>query len=454
MKKLIKYKFVLLLSFLTLFSTSCEEGFLDINEDPLQASETQFSENPELLFSRFQAELGAERILESGNVFLFFTQHTAAAGSAGGTFLDPERYVVPDFPQIVSWGTYYINLLKNMQIGIELAEQGDAPNIAAVYKIMKAFVFYHITVSWEEAPFTQAVDFETQLPEFDDQETILRGIVALCDEANAQINLSSNKGFDGGQDFIFENDFSLWRRFANSLKFKTLMLIVNKDNSVSSEIANLIQNRNALMIVNNSQNALLPYQGSPTNVTNANQLWKLHFQFAGGTSAFLNASTTMIDLLDGDDNVTGNADDDPRLSTYYDEGSGADPGEFIGSVPGAADNFTNLADLSLNLIRPEEPDKWMMADEIVLLCAEAVARNLASGDAQALYEEGVRLNIDSYDGRPGEISEADEDNYVNNFLPPATVENIQIQQYLALHMRGVEAWTNVRRTGVPDLPLQ
>ncbi len=447
MKKTLKIFILIPILFV---SYSCED-LLDINEDPLAATDVQFSENPELLFTRIQAELGAERILESGNVFLFFTQTLGSAGSAG-VFIDPEQYVVPDFPQIVSWGTYYINLLKNITLGIDLSNQGGQPNLEAIYKIARVFVHYHITTTWENAPYTQANKLDIEIPEFDDQETQLRGLVADLDDAIATFDANDPVIMNGGQDFIYDGDIDSWIRFANSLKLKILMMIVNRDPSVAGQIGDLVNNQPLVDQV--QYNAFLPF-GS--DITNANQLWKLHNQFAGGTSAFLNGTTTIIDMLDGADGAgdgTGTtADDDPRLATYFDEGTGADPDEYIGTPPGAADNFTNIANLSLNVIRPEEPDRWMEAGYITLLKAEAVARGFASGDANALYRQGISLAMDSYDGTPGEIADAARDAYIAG-LPNPTVEDIQMQGYLALFMRGVETWEHVRRTGmVDDFPV-
>lgn len=92
-----------------------------------------------------------------------------------------------------------------------------------------------------------------------------------------------------------------------------------------------------------------------------------------------------------------------------------------------------------------------------LLKAEAIARGYAGGgDAAAKQEleKGIRLSMDFFDGKEGEIDEAAKSAYIQRVSSSSnTVLAIHQQQYLDLFNRGVEAWAQWRRVKVPTLLL-
>jgi hypothetical protein len=91
----------------------------------------------------------------------------------------------------------------------------------------------------------------------------------------------------------------------------------------------------------------------------------------------------------------------------------------------------------------------MTYGEVLLLQAEAAARGWISGDAQALYEAGVRANMERYDYATAPTA-AEIDTYIAG-LAYNGIEDIQTQQWIGLFMNGAEAWSHVRRTGIPVL---
>ena len=199
-----------------------------------------------------------------------------------------------------------------------------------------------------------------------------------------------------------------------------------------------------MLILNNSQNAYLRYPGT---VGESNPLWQTLDNFAGGRNPFWYSGKTLVDIM--------NANNDPRRATYFDAEAG---GVYNGQNQGQF-SPTGISHVSLNILRSDLEDRFSTAAETNFFLAEAVLKGIISGDAQSFYLAGLRASLDSYDGQPGEISTADKNAYVNARGSIALLSNadairrVNIEQYVALFTRGLEAWTHWRRTKVPTFQL-
>lgn len=438
MKKLLYFS--LALAFV-IGGTSCDDQ-LDINSDPLAATAVDAN----LLFPEVLVNFSNIRESELDARIGTIPQYYEPAFGVIGDYalgLRSNNFLMGNV-----WSNVYTGVLKNVTLlerTAQEAEPGTRNNILAQGKIMKVLAYWQATMLWEDVPYTQAVDFTTPLPVFDDQESILRGLVAEIDESLALIDDTSAK-IEGG-DLIFGGDMDAWARFAGSLKLKILMQIANKDESVAGQIAEAI---NGPLIENESQNAQLNYRDSPGNF---NPYWGILNNFAGGVNpTWYIAGEVPFNLLE-DLN-------DPRLSTYYSEsadpdslgtgnfGPPASPGSFNGSAGTAAI-------VSLKVIRADRPDTYGTASETQLYIAEAIIRGFASGDAQAAFEAGIRASMAEYDGIDGAISEDDKDAYIASLGDIGSGDDallaIHQQLYLANFQRLPDAWAEWRRTKVPAL---
>ena len=80
--------------------------------------------------------------------------------------------------------------------------------------------------------------------------------------------------------------------------------------------------------------------------------------------------------------------------------------------------------------------------ELLFIKAEAALDGDISGDPQEFYEAGIAASFDQY----GLTVPA---GYASG---TADKESIMTQKWLALFGQGIEAWTELRRTGYPELP--
>jgi len=433
--------YYIIIGLFVLTTISCTNDFLDVNTDPLAATDVPAG----VLFTEAAVQFSSNRTVEL-NAINIQAQQWASNGSAG-VFSRPERYSISTFTTGNSWGFYYTTGLKNLLLARLKAEQAEPTqvNTVAQIKTMEAFIYYNITNIWGEVPFTEALssdltgNVEFPNPKFDNQDIVLKGIVTRLDEALALFDPNSTDAISDG-DVIYGGNIVKWQKFANSLKLKTLMLIANKED-VSSQIEATL---NAPMILTNDDEADMQFLELTAN---ANPLWGTLNNFAGGTNPFWFAGATLVDLM--------NANNDPRRSTYFDDGA-----PYVGLAQG---DFVNTGNsISLKILRPDYPDRYATAAETKLLLAEAAAKGYITGgmaQANTFFREGIQLSLDWFDGKPGEMSGADKTAFINSFPDLSTLSNsdalkmIQEQQYVDLFSRGLEAWTNWRRTKVPTFTL-
>lgn len=445
-------KHLLILFALVPVLAGCEDLLdLDINTDPDAATEVE----GDLLFPTAMARLAAVRSIEIGPGNAFFTQIWASNGSAG-VFVDPERYILSSFTTGNTWFGLYNSQLKNMQLMIEqaLTQEPARPNVAAQGMIYSAYNFWMLTSLWGEIPYTQALKGqEFPNPEFDAQETVLRGLVAKIDSALALIDSSGEAapGVEFG-DLLYEGDMEGWTRFGNSLKLRILMMIRNRDASVDSEIASLL---NEPLIRSNADEAAIPFF---TEANNENNVWRLNDLFAGFQNAangngFLFAGETVVEMMKG----LG----DPRLDTYFEYAVDFDDGteiatEYFGQTAGVLDYGDETSMISQNIIREDWPSRMVTAAEVWLYEAEYLASTGDIPGAQAAYEAGIEAGLDFFDGKPGAIDASDKAAYISS-LPALTAANamdaIHAQQYIEVFDRAPENWVHWKRTHYPDLPL-
>jgi len=438
MKKISLY--LLIAAFLAM-PMACDDA-LDINTDPLAA--TAAPANSVLPF--VLASYGNRKTTELGTRTTDVTQYLSA------TFNSPRNGSTSIFLTGNTWRVWYTDVLGNLLL-LENDAKAAGPtsnNVAAIAVIIKALAFYELASIWDDIPFSQAlngVDFP--FPEFDGQETVFNGSVAFLNEAIGLIDAIPAEGvFDvSNGDLIYGGNMDNWRRFANSLKLRILMLIRNQDTSVDSEISATLSQP---LIETNAQAALLRY----SDEAGQRNAWKqILVAFSGsGTNAgaqFFGAGPVFRDLL-FDKN-------DPRLGLFLDDlsGTGTYPTPNNGSFPTSTETI-----ISDNVLRGDLTNQWFMPSEIALYRAELALRGVVADDADARMREGVNLACQFWgidEAGPMTLTQGDIDTYVaslpdiNSMSMADALQEVHEQQYVEAFLRPVVSWNHVRRTDIPAL---
>jgi hypothetical protein len=422
-------KYISLILVLCFFSTSCEDK-LDINTNPLVAT----TANPNVLLPFVIAQYSNRHTTELGTRIMDVPQHFTACFNTGA------NGSTTSFLTGNTWNMMYTQALSNLVLVEEDAEAAGATsnNAAAIAKVLKANIFFELTMIWEKVPFTEALNpVEFPSPQFDDQETVLRGVVSILDDAMALIDAIPAEGnFDvTAGDIIYRGNMDNWRRYANSLKLRVLMVLRNKVN-VDSEITAALTEP---MIESNDQSALIRYSNDPGQSNAYNQLVEGFFGVSNEAQGVFAPSRTLKGLLDGD----------PRQSILIanPELDAIDIGMFAFSAGGPT--------ISDNVIRDDLPHMLFMPAEVNLYRAELAMASGNTSEADAQYRAGVAKNVAWWGGDiPGAqltIDATTASDFVAGLSAP-TMEDIHNQLYIESFIRPIVAWNTVRRTGTPALP--
>lgn len=425
---------------------SCKK-YLDINTSPLTATKVDAG----LLFGYAVTAWDVNK--NGGDTWLpigFFIQSIASGGDFGwgkGNVYDVSVYSIQN-----SWSLYYSSGGNNLELAIRNAEAADPVdnNTAAQCKIVKALMMYEATTLFGDVPFTEAwKPEEFPYPKFDAQKDVLEGIIALLDEAVAQMD-PSNPLRITDYDVFYKGDLAKWTKLANSIKFKTLMTMVDKDPSKAAAIGEMLNNPGSMLSSAADDMTYKYYEKSD----NENPKYRLFKEYTGGKNVWFFANNNVFKYME--------PKNDPRIPQFFDFGLGKDVDTYKGvDTEVDADNNTSLLSSSY-LYRKDAPSLILSYQEILLLQSEAYARGLGVAKnlttAQQLFRKGVEASMNFYEADPAAIQVYLNTQLPNLLLAADPAKEIHLQQWIDLMDRPLEAFVQWRRSGsegneVPALTL-
>lgn len=450
--------------------TGCSD-FLDINDNPNEATRQQLEQVPENLIPQAAAQLAVNKSIE--NYFGAFWAQTWS-GAGFGLFIDADNYQIGGVTFNNTYIANYADAAGNFTEVIRIAERANPENVSynpsnvrAQAEILRQYTYFYETLFFGAVPYSQA-NKVNQFPEPapDSQEEILRGVIANLDTAVTNID-PAQSGIGG--DFFYDGDLNNWIRFANTVKLKAYFLLLSgegsqtgdgvegalpNDNDLRAEIENLLAEP---LIRENSQNFAFPYADQATQ---RNPLFAVSNQFSSGENIAWGCGAELVDQMLAENSPR---ERDPRLRLYCQEDQFPNS-DFTGIPPGSGGSGT--ASLANGLVqnslvsdvihRPTSPEEFATAAEVLLKEAEWELRTGNPAAARSKLEEGIRASIQEVNGYPNidsTVTQSEIDSYINS-LPSQgnlSLEDIQLQQWIDLFERQIEVWTHWRRTKVPDL---
>ena len=428
--KLLNIKNTLVIVFLV-FLASCGPK-LDINTSPNTASTVA----PDLLFNYALTAWSSNRTGGDSYVpFALLSQNQASAGDFGWGASDV--YNISPFSTGNTWRGYYATSGNNFQLAIKQAESATPANnnSAAQCKILLANMMFEATTIWGDVPFSEAWKTEIPYPKFDAQPDVFAGILALLDKAIAQIDIASPLKI-GNYDLLYKGDMTKWKKYANSLKFKVLMTMVDKDPSKAAQIGQLITAGG--MIDDGSADVLYPYT---TESGKENPKYKVLKQYAGGRNLFFYCNNNVFKYM--------SPLNDPRIPVYFDKGPMAST---IKPVETETLGDRTTASINVNtLFKADAPDLIFTYQEQLFFQAEVYARGLGVSvdlaKADLYYKMGITEAMRYYN-----VDMTAAANYlaaVPSLITAAKpIEEIHKQQWIDLVDRPQEAFLQWRRSGV------
>jgi hypothetical protein len=440
-------------------ATSCSPNkFLDVNASPNNPTVVQPSvQLPTITVGT--AFVVGNTLGRDGDLFI---QHYA--GIANQPFTEDKYAISGNYDN--EWrGDLYGNNLNGAQTLI--TNNAANPAYTGIAKLLKAYNFALVTDMWGDVPYSQALQGLANLhPAFDRQQDIYEGatgIQSLFDlvrEGLADLDKPSVLK-PGTDDFVYKGDLTKWRKMGNMLLLKFACTISRKDPTLAASVINEVLAKGAngsAAISANAEDFSVPFG---TAVGNTNPYYAYNVTNRPGDQM---ASTRFLDSL--------TAYNDPRLPRFF-TATASNPlpthttpyGKFTGfengsnaTAPAAATATTpsnrSVYNTYVTGTSGEAPMRLLTNFQRCFILAEMAIRLKTPGDANALYQEGIRRSMELTG-----VSTTDIDAYFA--ANPAIVtlggsdehmyDQIIRQKWVAWVGNGYEAWNDYRRTGYPRL---
>ncbi|MGN7720116.1 SusD/RagB family nutrient-binding outer membrane lipoprotein [Chitinophaga sp. 22620] len=488
------YKKILYVLCLALLAAGCKKGWLDVNYNPRDLTNTEVT--PDLMLAPVM-----ERSVAAMNTrFLqhwmgYWCYYQFPAGHSLVTYNRPAAEM-GIFPGQVSPELPFLEA-RSMELGQTF--------YAGIAKALKVVQFQRVTDVVNNMPYTDAFDARVLQPRYDDAKLIYESMMRQLDTASRLIkeaNVNNNLKITIA-DIMFHGDQPSWLRFINTLKLRLLVHQANRSDRaayISAEVAKIMSEGSGFL-ESGKDASINPGYMLGKNLSYYFGCFSNHNQYGGGDFDALlqvgsydwaHANVYAMNLLKGDD--------DPRLGLFYStvdlplpagapepfaqpgpqEFRGNQYGNFINAsaYPYQGNTYVSAVGGSRNndIVKPEakgiikgrDMADWIMTSiESKFLQAEAVQRGWIPGDAETAYKEAVKesfrwLNAGGNSTMPA-LSDAIFDTWyaqqianprVSWAAAPDKYKLLMYQKYMAFNgIEPLETWTDYRRNGrFPDIP--
>jgi len=426
------------LALVAMTASACDSGLTEVNQNP-NSPENVPVNNLLLGGVRDVAQNGGERGAFGKWIMLYHAENWAQH-IAQPVYNDEDQYTpragIPD----LIWDEMYFALTDLAETKTLADALGD-DNIWAIAEIMTVYGFMVLTDYFDAIPYSEALRLseEINFPAYDDQSAIYPDLIARLIAAAARIDNAAVITF-ADFDPVYQGDMAGWEMFANSLRLRLAMRMVNAAPGAAQTAFEAAWA--STIFASNADEATVDWQSA---YPSANPTYE-GIVYAGRTGDF-RMSESLIDRMA--------AFNDPRLPIYADpaESDGQYRGLRNGLVPGDYVPATGANDYSwigAYYLDPSTPSPLMSYAEVLLLGAEAAALGWNTGGqtAVALYAAGITASMAGAGVASGAIT---------TYLAQASVgyatgtyqglDAIHVQKWIALFLAGPEAYNDLRRTG-------
>ncbi|MRI02226.1 SusD/RagB family nutrient-binding outer membrane lipoprotein [Kriegella sp. EG-1] len=459
MKNIIRYITEIFLVLTLIWS--CDDGFDDLNTDKVRL--VTIDPTYQLNTAIIQGAPGYGDNL-TYQVTIVRQMITPFAGVGTGANLNQDNRAAT----LELWNNGYQTTIKNLIDGIaSIKDDPEKTNLLSMLRIWRAHQFMILTDTYGDVPYFEAGQgFLEQIPfpTYTPQEQIYDDLLKELEEASAVLDPNKDAV---NQEVMYAgsgigDNISAWKRLGNSLLLRAAMRLVKVNPAKAQEYA--IKAISAGIMTSNLDNALVRHDASFRNEMGTN--------LNGGQAPFYYLDKEFVDFMHNND--------DPRLNAIavryvgsdseggqIPDNANRDPDIQIGMPQGfdnttiapqiAEDGVASLFDYSqldrTRLGAPEAPSFYVTYSETLLLYAEAIVRGWVTGDANAIYQDAIRANMEQFSDWPGDttIPEASIIDYLSRhtLTPGMELEEINNQYWVSSFLNGSESWANFRRTGYP-----
>lgn len=452
---------------LAVIASGCNaDKVTDVNQNPNSPTDAPSS----ALFTN-AARLGVSRWLDGvgGTRYAFLSQHFAEV-----QYPDADGYLRLRASSTSGlFNGSYSAELEDFELVSRRGAAAGKPGTAAPAQIMKAWEFGILTDVFGDVPYSQAFKADSQVltPAYDKQQDIYTDLFAKLTAASASLATASNDL--GTADPIYAGSPAAWRKFANSLRLRQALRLVNVDPAKSSAQIQAALSDAGGIITTNAENAKLVWPGDGIY----DNPWANNFKTRDDHRISSRLVTYMRDYSDPRVSVFAMPAevDQPAVAnrTIRYCPSGAPPcyvGLYNALTHAQASTFLPYTSRPGAVFYPGAtaygtfggsggtyPSYLMTAAEVEFIRAEAAERGLGGltpAQAPAFYNAAITRSMEMY-GVPAASIAAYLANPAVNYLTAASqqdrLKRIAIQKWLTLYTDPIQAWAEVRRTCQPAI---
>ncbi len=466
----------------TFLMYSCDDRLEELNTDKKNPSEV----DPSTLFASGLKNTfdNIESASVNNNPFRLYAQYWAQT-----TYPEESQYNLTSrsIPRNY-WASIYRDVLADLNeakrlIQIEIDEENFEnisrevyTNRIATIDILMAYNYMLLVDAFGDVPFSEALDVDNLTPQYDDAATIYDNVLSMIDNAIAAY--SGSNAFPASQDAMYNGSVSSWITFANSLKLRMGMRLVDVDYATASNV--VTDAIAAGVFTSNADNASVQYM---TAAPNTNPVYSAIV--LSGRNDFVIANVFAEELNELEDprlfeyasnpvlfGFPEDANDEPVDSTFVTDGlylvyqnvdkqdsatvhvTGSVTVEakyagrlrvYKGGTYGSANSFGSNAKLSAKLYNdPTFPGVLLSYSEVEFLLAEAIERGITTGDAEIHYNAGIEASFDFW-GANGYEDYIAQPQVAYTTAAGDYEQKIGKQLWISLYNQGVEAWATYRR---------
>ena len=412
-----------------LMLSSCD---LDINQDPNYATGAQIT--PELQFPSVISAIADASGDQMFNYSGFFAQYFEQMPEAN-QYNDLAELNIDESKDI--FNRCYSNLYAGALMDIEDIKT-KTTNTSDLFacQVMRTLAFQLLVDNTSETPYTEALQAASNSsPKYDDGKTVYEGVLAELDAAEAELTGSPMAMTDP----LLNKDINEWIGFANALRLRMYLRLIDGGQSEYTSKATALVNNNQFFSGNVKWDVFSDLEGQ------FNPWYQSVFRLTNNHCAAYPIVSYMQNMAD------------PRLS-YIIKPRESD-NTYVGQFPGSKQNpeivgttYKNkdVSTIDYSIIH-DMPVYLFTQSELQFLIAEVQAR-FANNDAAAknAYEAGVKEDFKLRGTADVDKFLADAGAWTGSQTEKLNL--IYMQKWTALFMHDhMEAWSEIRRTDVPAL---
>ncbi len=414
--KLLKY---LILAVVVLSIASCAD--LDINDNPnaIDLSDVSMSS---LLPTTIEKSSAATYSL--GRTAALVTHQT---DNVSGDYYN-------EFAADGPWSTIYLRVLNNLKTLEDVSVTESSPAYAGVAKVLRAYNLGLLTDTWEDVPFSEALDFDNTLPSYDSQEAIYGMIQSILTDAISDLS-STSAATPGSDDLVYGGDLEKWTKVAHSLKARYMMHLSKRGGIDYTALLSEVD----AGFADNGDDFQLIYTES-----NINPVHGIVLSNETGNVSVAHAEY-IVNLMNG----TIYPQFDPRLPKIGGNGGASSYRGVNSTVPETQISYNVNFKRESYYSTETAPVVMMSFVELKFIEAEAALNSNNRGRAYTAYRTGIKADMDrlgvSDDMRMAYMGHSS----VDVGEAALSLEHIMHEKYIATFL-GMEAWNDMRRHGFSD----